>query len=663
MLPIRKVVLYKHGVGYFERQGEVSGDASIDLHFKAGEMNDVLKSLTTLDLGKGHVSSVSYESTRPVEKQLEDIAIRLPDQNSLTGLLAQVKGARVAVEVGGKRTEGVVTGTETVTRKEGEATLLSNYLNLLVKGESIQSFDLLEVKSLTFLEEGLRKDLQHLLDILISGKKKDLKRLTIFGRGSGKRQMVASYTIETPVWKTSYRVLLGGKKAMVQGWALVDNTQDEDWENVSLTLVAGLPISFVHDLYSPRYKRRPVVQVREEEAYAPPELEAAVAAGEESLAEEAADLEAETYPCGGARSAHAPSRKMARHKVEGLAEARRRSVPVQTRTVEVGDLFQYEIKNPVSVRRGESALVPILQSDFEGRRVAVYNPAVREKNPMSAVLFRNTTGMTLEGGPLTVLEDETYVGESMLDTMKPDEERLVPFSVELGCAVTLDHKSELRDVHYACISRGYLRIRRFRINQKIYIIHNKTDRAIDLFLDHEFIHGWDLVDTEKPAEKTENYYRFRVEALPKKTVRFVVSERGDEAESFEICSVSRDQIGVWLESRYIDRKTMDVLRGLVELNEKAAALLRKIEAREVEIKEIFQNQERLRKNLQALGNSQDERGLRERYVAEMAREEDRLRDDRGEIKAMRQELEKLEKELASRVGRLSYEAKLEAPRA
>ena len=180
MLPIRKVVLYKHGVGYFERQGEVSGDASIDLHFKAGEMNDVLKSLTTLDLGGGHVSSVSYESTKPVEKQLEDIAIRLPDQNSLTGLLAQVKGARVAVEVGGKRTEGVVTGTETVTRKEGQATLQSNYLNLLVNGESLQSFDLLEVKSLTFLEEGLRKDLQHLLDILISGKKKDLKRLTIF---------------------------------------------------------------------------------------------------------------------------------------------------------------------------------------------------------------------------------------------------------------------------------------------------------------------------------------------------------------------------------------------------------------------------------------------------------------------------------------------------
>jgi hypothetical protein len=652
MLPIRKVVLYKHGVGYFERQGEVTGDASIDLHFKAGEMNDVLKSLTTLDLGGGHISSVSYESTRPIEKQLEDIAIRLPDQNSLTGLLAQVKGARVAVEVAGKRTEGVVTGTEAFMRKEGEATLQSNYLNLLVKGESLQSFDLLEVKSLTFLEEGLRKDLQHLLDILISGKKKDLKRLTIFGRGSGKRQLVASYTVETPVWKTSYRVLLGQKKAMVQGWALVDNTQDEDWENVSLTLVAGLPISFVHDLYSPRYKRRPVVRVQEEEAYAPLVMEAPVAP-----CEEAAELE-DAMPCQSMAAGAAAPMRARKAMMADREEARRQSVQVQTRTVEVGDLFQYEIKNPVSVRRGESALVPILQSDFDGKRVAVYNPAVREKNPMSAVLFKNTTGMTLEGGPLTVLEDETYVGESMLDTMKPDEERLVPFSVELGCAVTIDHKSELRDVHYACISRGHLHIKRFRINQKIYVIQNKTDRKIDLFVDHEFIHGWDLVDTEKPVERTENYYRFRLEAPPKKTVKFVVSEKGDESENHEVRTVSRDQLGVWLESKYIDKKTMDILRGLIELNEKAGALQRQVESREQEIKEIFQNQERLRKNLQSLGNSQDERGLRERYVAEMAREEDKLRDFRKEIKEMREELEKLEKKLATRAGRLSYEAKL-----
>src|SRR5690606_4698945 len=122
-------------------------------------------------------------------------------------------------------------------------------------------------------DPALRKDLQHLLDILVSAKKKDLKRLTIFSRGEGERAITVSYVIETPVWKTSYRVLLYGESTAIQGWAVVDNTGDEDWTEVSLTLVAGLPISFVHDLYSPRYKRRPVVVVEEEAAYAPPVLE------------------------------------------------------------------------------------------------------------------------------------------------------------------------------------------------------------------------------------------------------------------------------------------------------------------------------------------------------------------------------------------------------
>ena len=87
MLPIKKIVLYKHGVGYFERQDRISGDATIDLQFKAAEMNDVLKSHTVLDLGDGLISSISYESTKPLEKQLEEIAIRPPDENSLTGLI------------------------------------------------------------------------------------------------------------------------------------------------------------------------------------------------------------------------------------------------------------------------------------------------------------------------------------------------------------------------------------------------------------------------------------------------------------------------------------------------------------------------------------------------------------------------------------------------
>ena len=663
MLPIRKIVLYKHGVGYFERRGKVEDDATVDLQFKASEMNDVLKSLTVLDLGGGIVASISYESTKPVERQLEDISIRLPEKNSLTGLLSQVKGAQVRVEVGSSAVSGVVTGIETVTRKIERETIWTHYLTLLVEGETLQSFDLLEVKRITFLDGSLRKDLQHLLEILISAKKKDVKRLTIFARGSGQRELLASYIVETPVWKTSYRVLLEPDRSLIQGWALVDNTQDEDWEDVSLTLVAGLPISFVHDLYSPRYKRRPVVQVQEEEAYAPPVLEEAMESIDDLCVQEATPSEAMPQP-------HRPAPARALAAVSSLSfgtpapssisrgAARRRSVEVQTRTAEVGDLFQYEIQNEVTVRRNQSALVPILQGPFEGKQVAVYNQQVREKNPLSAVLFKNTTKMTLEGGPLTVLQQETYLGEAMLETMKPDEERLIPFSVELGCVITTDGESDLEAVHMARITHGTLYLHRFRLEKTVYLVKNKLERELDLFLEHRFRDGWTLVQPDKPVEKTESYYRFRLPAPPKKTTRFVVTEKGDMVESWQIQTVDRKQIALWLEKRYIDGGTLEALERLAEQSDKAAMLEHWIQQRTGEIEEIYSNQERLRENLQALGTSRDERGLRERYIEALSAEEDRLGTLREQLQQWREEKAAIEEEVASMVRNLEVEVKL-----
>ncbi len=665
-LPIRKVVLYKHGVGYFERHGEVNGDVTLDLYFRASEMNDVLKSLTTLDLGNGHIASVSYESTKPLARQLDDIAITLPDENSITALLTQLKGARVRVEAGSRKCEGVVAGLESVTRREGNQAVESHALALLVDGHTLQSFDLLHVTSVMLHDEGIRKDLQHLLEVLISGKKKDQKKLTIFAKGPGNREIVASYTVETPVWKTSYRILLGTHVPVLQGWALVDNTQDEDWDRVELTLVAGLPISFVHDLYSPRYKKRPVVRVKEEEAYAPPELEMAMPAGDpfEPMARGGLDAFDDLLGAGGAPEAATPAASAAPGtRVFGgpgraRAAAREESVKVQTRVVEVGDLFQYEIKNPVTVKRNQSALVPILQGPFEGKRVAVYNREIREKNPMSAVLFKNTTGMTLEGGPVTVLENDSYTGEAMLETMKPSEERIVPYSVELGCLVGIDHRSDVERVRTARIANGWLHLSRYHLERTIYVVENKTDRKLDLFLEHRFNKGWDLVESEKPVETTDNFYRFRFDVPPRKPLTFVVKERKDEDETHAIQNVDRDTVVSWLEARYIDKATLATLEQLMKQNERLRALAVKVARGEQEQKEIFGNQERLRKNLQALGSNPDERTLRERYVASLTKDEDKLKDLGDSLAKMREEGESLRSELGAKVAQVRFEATL-----
>ncbi|MHC5053286.1 MAG: hypothetical protein ACYTKD_01065 [Planctomycetota bacterium] len=656
MLPIKKVVLYKHGVGYFEREGEVDGDAAVEFQFKSDEMNDVLKSLTVLDLGGGIVSSISYESTEPVERQLEDIAIRVPDGNAWTGLLSQVKGARVEATVGPDTVTGTVAGIETVTRQVDSATLQTFRLALLVDGESLVTFDMLEIRSLRFLDENLKTDLSHLLEILIASKKKDAKKLTLFAKGEGARTLLASYVVETPVWKTSYRVILpddDAKRPLLQGWAIVDNTQDEDWSNVALTLVAGLPVSFIHDLYSPRHKRRPVVEVQEEEAYAPPVLEESLGAELEDMEDDfAADMMSK-------KAMAAPAAPMKRAKrMLSREEARASSAPVQTRTAEAGDLFQYQIENPVTVRRNQSALVPILQSEFDGKRVGIYNPEVREKNPMSAILFKNTTGLTLEGGPLTAMEGETYVGESMLDTMKPDEERLVPYSVELGCTVTIDHKSETRPVHTVQVVDGYMRMRSHEIARRIYLIRNKTDRKLDLFLDHRFNPGWDLLETPEPHEKTESFYRFRIDVPAKGSAEFVVAERHTDTESCSLSNLDADTVRYWVSSRYIDEATEAVFMELVDMSATIEGFRSGIEDAKRELEENQENQERLRENLQALSDTQQERRLRERYVSELEKQEDRIAALGEQVKAWREKMSELEKARKKKIRGIAFKKDL-----
>ncbi|NJO16304.1 MAG: DUF4139 domain-containing protein [Thioploca sp.] len=662
MLPIKAVILFKHGVGYFEREGIVHGDATIDLYFRTTEMNDVLKSLTVLDLAGGSIASMSYESTLSLEDQLKDLAIRLPNKNTLTALLSQIQGAPIAVDIGQKTIQGLVTGIETVQRQIQETVVEQIYISLLVEGTNLQSFDLLEAKQITLLDENLKKDLQHLLNVLMTTKKKDLKKLTIFLKGEGDRTINLSYIVAAPLWKTSYRLLLNDKSSLIQGWALVDNTQDEDWENVALSLVAGLPISFIHDLYSPRYQPRPVVKVKNELAYAPPKLEKAL--GDSSAEEELslADLADDELSLSVEEKSGISTMNNSLASFGKLANSKfsaaERSVAIQTRTVEVGDLFHYEIANPVTVLRQQSALVPILQAPFNSNRVVIYNPEVRANNPLSAILFKNTTGLTLASGPMTVFEKGTYVGEAMLDLLKPNEEQLIPFSVELGCWVSIDPQSDKQDVHQVRIMHGSLYLYHYELEYKTYLINNNTEHALNFYLEHRFNQQWELIDTPEPIERTEHFYRFRFDVPSNKTKSFTVTECIEHETTYALANTSRKNLQVWLEKKYIDKKTLRALEGIVQLTEQITQIQHQIRAQETAIQAIFKNQERLRHNLQTLGNTEEERSLRERYITQLNHEEDQLAQYQADIETLTTQKNAAANNLHLQIKGIDYKAKL-----
>jgi len=659
-LPVRRVVLYKHGVAYFERRGFIEGNQSLALDFRARDMNDILKSMTVLDLNGGSVSSVSYDSTKPLEKLLEEATIRLPEDGSLSALLGQIKGARVRLRVGAEPVEGAILGLERLQLPIEHGSVERPFLALLT-ATGIRTFDLLEIRELSFLDDAVRKDLEFYLATVLSSYKKDSKRVAILTSGEGRRELFVSYVLEAPVWKTSYRILLEEKEPpLLQGWAVVDNTGDEDWLEVDLALIAGLPVSFVHDLYSPRYQQRPVVRVRTEAAAAPMIPEEAMEA--ESLAEDDTTMPmAAAAPAPMARARKAMRMDSMEMAVGGAAPSRRElaqaSAPVATRVQEVGDLFEYRVEKPVSVHRNQSALVPILQRPFEGKKVLLYNRAAREQNPMACLELKNSTGLTLEGGPVTVFDGETYVGEAMLDTLKPDDKRFVPYAVELSTRVSREDANSQSGVFRAQVLHGMLTTHFFHVRHASYRIRNKGKQRQTLYVEHPRT-GWELFDTTTPAETTDNFWRFRLELAPGQEQLLKVSERSAGVQHFSLDSTNPDQLAFFLGSRFIDQRLHDALKQILALKTQLAQVQGEEQRLTQERNAIHKDQERLRANLGALKAGADQRDLSERIVTKLGSQEDRLEQLVLQLSDLADKRAHLQQEIQGRLAELAFTAEL-----
>jgi hypothetical protein len=658
-----RVVLYKHGVGYFERQGQVDGDAVLSLTFRQAEVSDVLKSLTVLDLNGGHIASVSYDSTKPLEQLLAEVALVIPDQGSLVSLLPQLKGARVALHSGvSDPVEGSVLGIDTTERQTGDGIVKIILLSVLTDQGDVRSVDLHSLASIQILDPALRRDLEFYLKTQLSAKKKDARAFTFFAQGQGTRTVRVSYTLEAPVWKATYRILLGeeGKPPLIQGWAVVDNMQDEDWENVQLSLIAGLPVSFVHDLYTPRYIRRPEVKVQETTGVLPPEVEEGMEL--ELLLEDSSAVAEMTPPPAAARApATLGVMKSASSGGRGGYERQRMvdSTAPQIRERKLGDLFEYEIAHPVSIKRNQSALVPIVLRDFEGRPVLLFNKQNRAGNPMRCVEFKNTTGLTLEGGPVTVLEGGSYVGEAMLETTKPDDQRLIPYAVELAVHV-LDNVESHRDrVHRVLIRRGHVHIYMNQVEQTTYHLNNKSDVPQMVYLEHPRIsREAQLFDTASPYEVTENYWRFRFSIEPKKVTSLVVRQRQTFENAYVLATTTNLLFQGWLDQKYVQGKSADVLREVLRLREQAATCEAALKELEKERTAIHAEQKRIRENLQALGDRLGEKELRDRFIRTLHSQEDRMEQMERESKEKIRERDECREKIDALLAKLEYDAEV-----
>jgi hypothetical protein len=647
-LPVKKVELYKNGIGYFEHLGTVKGQQNVEIALPSSQLNDVLKSLTVIDLGHGQIGGVNYDSAAPLDRRMAEIPIDIASLNSLVEILNRIRGAGIEI----RTPSGVVTGKlmsaemklgTTGSGGTSQEILLSVYTE---KGE-IQVVKLESAGALKFTDSELAADLGRYLDLLNSTHQRDIRKLRIKTLGTGERQIYVSYTSETPIWKTTYRIVLDPKqKPLLQGWAIVDNTTPMDWLNVSLSLIAGAPISFIQNLSQPIYAQRPVVPVAqgiqaipqkhegtlEEEADAKMSME--VPSPSEDAPGALGSLRRMEKSLGFAAPSTLPDAMMAPPPPPSpsYSDAIRQQVTETAQAHAVAEQFEYKIRQPVTIKRNESALLPIIQSDVEGEKVAIYNGS--ESHPRLAFWLKNSSGLTLDAGPVTVIDTNSFAGEGLVETIQPGESRLMSYAIDLGTEISTTQGSERQRIERILINQGMLRMFSKTVEKKTYKIRNNNDVVRTIVLEHPVRSNWKLIGMT-PAESSSNYYRFKVEAKPKSTTDFVVQEETPLETVFSVASVTPEQIVIWVRDRSIDPETEKALQTITNKKAEINSLNQKITSLDREQNEIFKDQERVRGNMQRLSQTPEEAALRQRYIKQLEAQENR-------IAALRTEREKLD---------------------
>src|ERR1700683_886825 len=275
-LPVTRVILYKNGVGYFEHAGQVRGSQDVNVDFTTAQLNDVLKSLTVLDLGKGRITGVSYNSNAPLERRLGSLNLPVGEKPTTAQFLEALRGARLEVKNGSESATGRLLSIDEreIPIKDGQK-ITVDQISIVSDAGAVRIFDMTPSTSIRVAEKEVNEEVGKYLGLVASTRDQDVRRMTISTAGEGERNLLVSYISEVPVWKSTYRIVIPKDgKPLLQGWAIVDNTVGEDWKNVELSLVAGAPQSFVQELSQPYYTRRPVVALPENAMITPQTHEA-----------------------------------------------------------------------------------------------------------------------------------------------------------------------------------------------------------------------------------------------------------------------------------------------------------------------------------------------------------------------------------------------------
>jgi hypothetical protein len=780
-LPVRRVVLYKNGVGYFEHLGRVSGSQDVHIDFTSAQLNDVLMSLTVLDLSGGRITGVDYNSEAPLARRLATLRLALGEKPTQSEFLSAIRGAHVEVRSGATPPiNGKLPSVERKTRSSTNFTVETEEISLITDSGEVRSVDLNPATSVRIIDHDLQVEVGHYLSLIAAARDQDVRRMTISATGSGDRNLYVSYISEVPIWKTTYRIVLPSKpekKPLLQGWAIIDNTVGEDWNDVELSLVAGSPHSFIQQLSDPYYGRRPVVALPENVQLAPQTHAATLVGGNGRLSGQVTDPSGasiagtnvrlldengtviattssdsngsyafSSLPTGQYRlefehqgfsksvvsqlnvapgenqfdsalrlggvsqtvevsasaatvntsssemmmnSAALPGVANRAHVTTGLGsgegsgvgggtfsengrninslvalspgavDAARAMSGAAASGQELGDLFEYKLKDRVTLKKNQSALVPIAQTDIVVEKVSLWNGTSGSGRPLRALWLKNTSPLTFDGGSFSVLENEVFAGEGITDPIKPGERRLLSYATDLGLLVEARQSKQPQHVTKVKIAKGVMTHVSELHERTLYTVHSQDDAPRVLVVEHPARMDAALAKgTQEPDERAPGTYRFKLEVAPKATASLPVEEVRVLYSSFQLANIDDAQIAVFSSNGSITPDMVQALKKIATQKAIVSKLEQDMDDRQKDIDRIVADQARLRENMKALKGTSEEKALTQRYTSQLDQQETELDSLRKTIQNTEVQRDKANQELETMIANLQLEATL-----
>jgi hypothetical protein len=638
-LPLKQVILSNSGLAQFTHAGPVTGNSTIALPVRLDQVDDILKSLTVFDR-EGAVGTVSLPGKAPLPELFRDLPFGPEALNSSPDLLNALVGSEIEIS-------GQVTARGRVFRVVREQVALPNNggttarhrLTLMTPAGLTQAV-LEEVTELRFTDPQTRQQIERLLAGLTENRAKDRRTLSVGFLGDGTRDVAVSYVVDAPVWKTAYRIVLpkdGGKdgaKARLQGWAVVENLTGGDWKDVDLTLVSGNPVALRQPLYTALFASRPEVPVSTNRRIVPRRDDIQEKA---SAPAPQAGLRSDQV----ARQYAAPRTLTRSAPLTAPAALAPPALPANVATAEeAATQLTFRFPAKLSLATGHTMMVPFIDREIPVTRVWLYQPDVSLDRPLAAVRLKNDGDSALPAGLVTAFNlsadgSTSFVGDALLPLTPKDATRLATFALDTRTAIRRDDRG-IRQTALGKALNGTLTVQTRSRRTVDYEVTTSPDEDREIVVEEERIAGWTPVAGTKGLEDTPTRYRHTIAAPRGTTTKASFTTEHLDSEQIVLTELDVDDMLVRIRGLENESPALKAvvakLTALVEDMNKAKAQRSQLDT---ERERIARDQERVRSNLQSVGQGSD---LGRRYLATLKSQEDRLAEI-GNLDA------KLEKEI------------------